>query len=137
MAIEQQIKDSDKQFADAFNRGDLAALVALHAEDALLLSPDSLPERGSEAVKSGFKQLLDAGRKNMRFTSVELGSGGDFAYHVGQFAGDVPTSRGESKRVTGKYLDIYKPHEDGTVKIQVTSFNFDEPLPDRTRIGQA
>lgn len=42
MAIEQQIKDSDDQFAHAFNRGDLAALVALHTEDALLLSPDML-----------------------------------------------------------------------------------------------
>ena len=130
MAIEQQIKDSDNQFAHAFNRGDLAALVALHTEDALLLSPDSPAERGSEAVKSGFKELLDAGWKNMSFTSVELGSGGDLAYHVGKFAVDAPTSSGESKRVTGKYVDIYKLHEDGTLKIHVTSFNFDEPLPD-------
>jgi len=121
MAIEQQIKDLDDQFAGAFNRGDLAALVALHAEDALLLSPDSPTERGSEAVKSGFKELLDAGWKNISFTSV---------YHVGKFAVDVPTSSGESKRVTGKYVDIYKLHEDGTLKIHVTSFNFDEPLPD-------
>ena len=130
MAIEQQIKDSDEQFADAFNRGDLAAIVALHAEDALLLSPDSPMERGSAAVESGFKELLEAGWKNMAFTSVEVGSDGDLAYHVGQFAADVPTSSGESKRITGKYLDVYKPHQDGTWKIQVSSFSFDEPLPD-------
>ena len=130
MTIDQQIKNVDDQFADAFNRGDLAALVALHAEDALLLSPDSPAERGSEAVRSGFKELLDAGWKNLSFTSVELGSGGDLAYHVGNLAVDVPTSSGETKRVTGKYLDIYQPHEDGALKIYVTSFTFDEPLPD-------
>ncbi len=130
MAIEQQIKDFDDQFVDAFNRGDLAALVALYAEDALLLSPDSPAERGSEAVKSGYKELLDAGWKNLSLTSVELGSGGDLAYHVGKFAYDVPTSSGESKQVTGKYVDIFKPHEDGTLKVHVTCFNLDEPLPD-------
>ena len=130
MAIEQHIKDVDQQFADAFNRGDLRAVVALHAEDALLLGPDSPADRGSEAVESGFKELLDAGWKNIGFTSVEFGSGGDLAYHVGKFAVDVPTSSGGSKQVTGKYLDIYKLYEDGAWKIKVTSFNFDEPLPD-------
>jgi ketosteroid isomerase-like protein len=130
MTIEQQIKNTDDQFADAFNRGDLAVIVALHADDALLLSPDSPAERGSEAVRLGFKELLDAGWKNLSFTSVELGSGGDIAYHVGKFAADAPTSSGGSNRVTGNYVDIYKLHEDGALKIQVTSFNFNEPLPD-------
>lgn len=129
MTIEQQIKNCDDQFADAFNQGDLAGLVALHAQDALLLSPDGPAERGSEAVKSGFKELLDEGWKNISFTSVELGSGGDLAYHVGNFSVDFPTSSGESKRVMGKYVDIYKRHKDGSWKIHVTSFNFDEPLP--------
>ena len=130
MTVEQQIKNTDDQFADAFNRGDLAAIVALHADDALLLSPDSPAERGSEAVRLGFKELLDAGWKNLSFTSVELGSGGDIAYQVGKFAADAPTSSGGSNRVTGNYVDIYKLHEDGALKIQVTSFNFNEPLPD-------
>jgi len=62
----------------------------------MLLSPDSPAERGSEAVKSGFKELLNAGWKNISFNSVELGSGGDLAFHVDKFAVDVATSIGES-----------------------------------------
>ncbi len=46
MSIEDSIRDTDARFAEAFNRGDLAAVVALHSEDALLLSPDSPAERG-------------------------------------------------------------------------------------------
>ena len=130
MVIEQQIKDADDQYVDAFNRGDLAALVALYAEDALILSPDGPAVRGSEAVKSDVKETLDAGWKNLSLTSIELGSGGDLAYHVGKFGYDVPTSSGEIKRVTGTNVDIFKLHEDGTLKIQVNSYNFDEPLPD-------
>ena len=130
MAIEQQIKDFDDHFVAAFNRGDSAVLGAAHADDALILSPNSPAERGSEIVKSRFKELLDAGWKNMSVTSVEIVSSGDLAYHVGKLEVDVPTSSGEYKRITGKYVDIYKRHKDNTFKIHVTSFNFDEPLPD-------
>ena len=130
MTIEQQIKDSDDQFAVAFNQGDIAALALFHAEDALLLGPATPVKRGSEAVKSGFMEWLDAGWKNLSLTTIEIDSSGDLAYNVGQFGIDVPTSSGQSKRVTGNYVDIYKRHDDGTLKIHVTCFDYDEPLPD-------
>ena len=34
---------------------------------------------------------------------------------------------GSDQRVTGKFLDIYKPDEAGSWKIHVTMFNFDAP----------
>lgn len=125
MSVEEEIKNLDVQFADAFNRGDLAALVAMHAENALLLPPDSPAERGSEAVESGFRELLDAGWKNLSFNSVEVGSDGALAYHVGNYGADVPTEEGTSNRLTGKYVDIYKRDADGSWKIHVTIFNSD------------
>ncbi len=73
MTIEQDIKDTDARFAEAFNRGDLAAVVALHTDDALLLGPDSPAERGGQAVEAGFKEMLDAGWKNMSLGSVQIG----------------------------------------------------------------
>ncbi|MCH7795755.1 MAG: DUF4440 domain-containing protein, partial [Proteobacteria bacterium] len=116
------------RFAEAFNRGDLAAVVALHSADAILLGPDSPAERGGQAVEEGFKEMLDAGWKNIEFGSVQIGSGGDLGYHVGTLAVDVPTEGGSDKRVTGKFLDIYKPDQSGSWKIHVTMFNFDAPL---------
>ncbi len=53
MTIEESIKNTDAQFAEAFNRGDLAAVVALHNADALILGPDSPAERGGQAVEEG------------------------------------------------------------------------------------
>ncbi len=128
MSIEDAIRDTDARFAEAFNRGDLAAVVALHSADALILGPDSPAERGGQAVEEGFKELLDTGWKNIEFGSVQIGSGGDLGYHVGSFAVDVPTEDGSDQRVTGKFLDIYKPDEAGSWKIHVTMFNFDAPL---------
>jgi len=128
MSIEDSIRDTDARFAEAFNRGDLAAVVALHSEDALILSPDSPAERGGQAVEEGFKEMLDAGWKNIEFGSVQIGSGGDVGYHVGTFAADVPTDGGSDQRVTGKFLDIYKPDTAGIWKINVTMINFDASL---------
>ena len=128
MSIEDAIRDTDARFAEAFNRRDLAAVVALHSADALILGPDSPAERGGQAVEEGYKEMLDAGWKNIEFGSVQIGSGGDVGYHVGTFAADVPTEGGSDQRVTGKFLDIYKPDEFGSWKIHVTMFNFDEPL---------
>ncbi|MCH8000305.1 MAG: DUF4440 domain-containing protein [Proteobacteria bacterium] len=128
MSIEDAIRDTDARFAEAFNRGDLAAVVALHTADALILGPDSPAERGGQAVEEGFKEMLDTGWKNIEFGSVQIGSGGDLGYHVGTLAVDVPTEGGSVQRVTGKFLDIYKPDAAGSWKIHVTMFNFDAPL---------
>jgi ketosteroid isomerase-like protein len=128
MSIEDSIRDTDAQFAEAFNRGDLATVVALHSADALLLGPDSPAERGGQAVEEGYKEMLDAGWKNIEVGSVQIDSSGDVGYHVGTFAADTPTVGGSDQRVTGKFLDIYKPDAGGTWKIHVTMFNFDAPV---------
>ncbi len=128
MSIEDAIRDTDARFAEAFNRRDLAAVVALHTADALLLAPASPAERGGQAVEAGFKEMLDAGWKNLEIGSVQIGSGGDLGYHVGTFTADVPTEGGSDQRVTGKFLDIYKPDAAGSWKIHVTMLNFDAPL---------
>ena len=129
MMLEQLVRDSDAKFVEAFNRGDVDALETLHAADAMLLPPDSPAERGREAVMSGYKEILEAGWKNMSLQSIEIDSDGGLAYHVGKVEADVPTAAGSSKRVAGKYVDIYKRGEDGSWKVHLTIFNMDAPLP--------
>ncbi len=129
MSIEQAIQDADKQYADAFNRGDLAAVAALHTEDVLYLPPNASAVSGRQGVESTAKELFDAGWKNMSFSSVQFGSDGDLAYHVGTFSVDAPTDEGMRKE-EGKFVDIYKRQADGSWKVHVTIFNSDTPLPD-------
>lgn len=127
MTFEEAIKEIDARWAETFNRGDTNALVGLHADDFLLLPPNSPAERGAEAGISGFQELLDAGWKNIRFETIEFGSGGDLGYHVGRYSADVPAEGGGTERETGKYIDIYKHLPDGSWKIYVTMFNSDGP----------
>ncbi len=130
MSVEQEIKDGADRFEAAFNRGDAETIAADYAEDALLLPPESPAERGRQAVQSGYAELFKAGWKNVTMGSIEMGSDGDLAYHVGTYAMDVPTNEGTTNRVKGKYLDVYKRQGDGSWKIQVTMFNSDAPVPE-------
>ena len=131
MTLEQQIKETDTQFVETFNRGDLDALKTIHEDDAMLLAPDSPASvGGTEAVVKGYREMWDAGWRNLSLSSVEIGSDGKLAYHVGRVEGDVPTKEGTTKRVVGKYVDIYRCGEDGLWKVHLTIYNMDEPLPE-------
>ncbi len=127
MTFEEAIKDTDARFAETFNRGDINALMGVHAEDFLLLPPNSPVERGAEVAMSGYQELLDAGWKNISFNTVEFGSEGGLGYHAGQYSADVPAEDGGTTKEKGKYIDIYKRLADGSWKIHVTIFNSDNP----------
>ncbi len=126
MSIEQTIKDADKQYADAFNRGDPAAVAALHTEDVLELPPNASAVNGRQGVESSYKEFFDAGWKNLSISSVQFGSDGDLAYNVGRYSVDGPTD----ECITGNFVDIYKRQADGSWKIHVTISNSDTPLPE-------
>ena len=131
MTLEQQIKEFDAQFCEAYNRGDLDALETMHEDNAMLLAPDSPASvGGSEAVVQGYREMWDAGWRNISLSSVEIGSDGNLAYHVGKVEFDVPTKEGTTKRVAGKYVDIYRRGEDESWKVHLTCYNLDEPLPE-------
>ena len=131
MTLEQQIKETDAQFAETYNRGDLDALETIHENDAMMLAPDSpLTVGGSEAVVQGYRDMWDAGWRNLSLSSVKIDSDGNLAYNVGKAEFDVPTKDGTTKRIAAKYVDIYRRGEDGLWKIHVTSYNMDEPLPE-------
>jgi ketosteroid isomerase-like protein len=125
MAIEEFIAQVDTEFMAAFNSGDAAGCVAHAADDALLVPPGEPSVRGKDVMAAGFKELIDAGWTNLRLSSVETGSGGDLAYHVGKFAYDAPTDDGGTKQETGNYVDIYKRQDGGSWKVHVTIFNSD------------
>ncbi len=125
MTFEEAIKDMDARWAEMFNRGDTSALIGLHADEFLLLPPNSPAERGAEAGMAGFQELLDAGWKNISFNTVQFGSEGGLGYHVGQYSADAPAEDGGTTKENGKFIDIYKRLPDGSWKIHVTIFNSD------------
>jgi len=128
MTLEQQIKESAQQFADAYNRGDLNTIVELYDQDALILSPGCDIETGLDAIKNCYQEAINLGWKNFRQVSVEIDSNDKLAYHIGQFTIDSPETDGSTQQAKGKYIDVYKLHDDGIWKIHVSAFNYNHPI---------
>ena len=118
------IHECEERLADAVNRGDLDAIVDSHTEDCWVLAPGQPLKRGTEAVRAAFEEHLQMGARNCRFFSEEIVSSGNIAYHVGRFSFDVDGENSEEITLNGKYVDGYRL-DDGTCKIQTTSFSFD------------
>ena len=118
------IHQCEERLAHALNRGDLDAIVDSHTEDCWVLAPGQPLKRGTEAVRAAFEEPLQMGARNCRFFSEEIVSSGNIAYHVGRFSFDVDGENSEEITLNGKYVDGYRL-DDGTCKIQTTSFSFD------------
>jgi ketosteroid isomerase-like protein len=107
------------------------ALKTMHEDNAMMMAPDSPASvGGSEAVVQEYRDMWDAGWRNISLSTVEIGSDGNLAYHVGSVEFDVPTKAGSTKRIAGKYVDIYRRGDDGSWKVHLTCYNLDEPLPE-------
>jgi len=117
-----------EQYADAFKRGDAAAIAALYAEEARVLPPNGPTVVGREAIQNFYQGAIDAcGCDDFQLTILEVGVVGDLAYEIGEYVTIHPVE-GETIRKQGKYVYIWK-RENGEWKIDVDIFNSSPPLP--------
>ena len=97
-----------KEFADAFNKGDFAAVARMYAEDAIAFPPDGDFVRGRAAIEALWKGASDAGMKAMEFTVVDVVSSGNLAAETG--IATVRMQPAGQPQTTGKvkYLVVWK-----------------------------
>jgi len=88
----QKPQDIHAHFLDAFNRGDVGALVALYEPGALLVTGRGTAV-GHEAIREAYQHILDGGSRMELRTHVVLESGDGVAvlhaiwtYHRGKDA---------------------------------------------------
>jgi len=87
MTLPQQVKETDAQFIEAFNR---RAALCTPMKRCSCHQDGPLAVGGSEAVVEGFRDLLDLGWKNKSVESVRIDLASDLAYHVDTRGADVP-----------------------------------------------
>lgn len=122
------ISERADAWEEAFQAGNLEALVALYTDDARLLSPNARLATGHEAVRAVFGSMIEAGLTG-ELTTIESVVSGELGYHVGSYvlrtADDQPADR-------GKFIEIWRL-ADGEWKISNDIFNSDLPAPDAFR----
>jgi len=107
---------ADKAWLKAYNGGDLATIVALYDEQAILYPPGSPPIQGSAGIKAYFsKDILDSAKAGVVFfldPKPDGGVSGDIGWASGTYA--VKTKAGKvldkgwyfsvSQRKAGKWV---------------------------------
>ena len=124
----QAIKSVSRQFVDAINRGDAAAVAALFTEEGKRLPPNRETVVGRESIQSSIQAALDAGLGNLQVTTIELSLSGDMAHEVGEYTSTTQPEEGEAISHSGKYVAIMK-RENGSWKIDLHIWNSSLPLP--------
>ena len=124
----QAIKAASKQWVDAFNRGDAAALSAFYTEGAKRFPPNNPMIVGREDIQGWIQGAFDAGVGDLQATTIDLHVNGDMAYEVGEYTLTIQPEEGEAISDNGKYVEIWK-RENGSWKISADIFNTSIPLP--------
>lgn len=112
---------------DAFNRGDLAAAMAVYTEDAIILPPNADMIKGKQAIQSFWQGAMDMGVKEAKLETVELvAMGEDRTCEIGKYTLKIQPEGGETITDMGKYVVVWKL-QDGSWNWDIDIWNTSLP----------
>lgn len=119
-ADEKAIRDQETAAAQAWSAKDVDKVVALYADDATLMLPNSPVLTGKAAMIPALKGAMADPNFSLSIqnTSVEASKGGDLGFVRGSYL--VHASDPKTKKATmekGNYVIVYKKQADGSWKI--------------------
>ena len=126
-AADPSVIDGSNKYLNAVLAGDVAAVVAMYREDAIVMPPGHALLQGHPAIQKFYQQLFQSPAKLTSFTFDHLEStvAGDTAYDVGSYKQTFVVP-GHTIEDVGKYSVILK-RTDGEWKIAYLIFNSDKP----------
>ncbi|HEU6451865.1 MAG TPA: DUF4440 domain-containing protein [Gemmatimonadaceae bacterium] len=99
-----EIEAANRQFMEAFGRGDAASVARIYTSGAELLPAHSDFVAGTSAIQSFWQGVMDMGIQEVILETKELEPHDDTAYEVGRYTLKVA---GGQLADTGKYLVIW------------------------------
>lgn len=114
-------------FADAFNKGDAAAVAAHYAEDAAVLPPDSPRIDGRAGIEAFWKGAITAGVSDLSLKAVEVAPGGNYAFEVGEASFSAPGKDGVKMTSSIKYVVVGKQSGGGAWQLYRDIWNGNAP----------
>ena len=104
-----RIRAGTESWAKSFNAGNASAVVAIYADDAVLMPPGAPPARGTTAIKEAVtKEIAGAKKGGVTFvlgTNDEVNVAGDMAWHSGAY---FVMDKANKPVETGKYLEVWE-----------------------------
>jgi uncharacterized protein (TIGR02246 family) len=126
---EQQIRNLHQQWVEAVRKKQIGAIVDLYAKDAVIMPPNAVSARGSEAIRQSWEMLLQLPDVSFAFepTTIRTAEATDMAYEIGTYDLSFERTQGGAEDI-GKYVLVWTK-EDGVWKVVLDIFNSNLPMP--------
>jgi uncharacterized protein (TIGR02246 family) len=123
------ILKSSSDLLSAVNAGDVDRVLAVWAEDGVMMPPHHPSVEGRDQLASYFRNLFSQFRFEFVFTSSAIQIEGDLAVErVTYTASALPLAGGPPLGDAGKGLHVYGRQRDGTWKLVKDIWNSDRPI---------
>ena len=126
MGIRDDVRDVNDAYEKAVANQDVSAVIGLYTSDATLMPPNAPMAKGSEEMRAIFNAYVEAGANSLTLETLELEEQGDAVIEVGRYTLGAQTPEGVMSDV-GKYLQVFKRQDDGSLRIAYDAFNSDQP----------
>ncbi len=127
-SVRRAIQANTRQFIEAFNKGDIAAVANMYTMNAHLLPPNTDMIEGRANIEKFWQGASGAGLKITALDMVDLEVHGNTAIEVGRYTSTLPHLRGGTVQDNGKYVVVWK-REGRAWKLAVDVFNTNSPAP--------
>ena len=125
------IEANTRQFIEALNKGDAAAVANTYTMDARVLPPNSEMVGGRANIQKYWQDAITAGLKIVSLEPVHIEPQGNIAVEIGNYTLTVPGAGGVTTTDKGKYVVVCK-REGRSWKLAVDIFNTNMPLAKAT-----
>lgn len=122
----------NKQFNDGFLSGDAAAVAALYAQDAVIVSPDPEPIHGRDAIEKHWTEVFKKVHFSKHDRTIEQAADNGL-WKKGNWDATFQVENGSALKINGHYLNILV-REGDALKFQVETYNASgQPVPPETK----
>ena len=125
------IEANTKQFTEAFNKGDAAAVANMYTMEARVLPPNGEIVEGRPNIQKFWQGAMSAGVKMVSLEAVHVETQGNVAVEIGRYTSTMPGAGGTTTTDKGKYVVVWK-REGGSWKLATDIFNTSIPTPSAT-----
>ncbi|MGI8917512.1 MAG: YybH family protein [Pyrinomonadaceae bacterium] len=125
-SVRTTIETNTRQFVEAFNKGDAAAVANLYTMDARLLPPNAEMVQGRANIQKFWQGAITAGLKMVSLETEHVETQGNLAVEVGLYTTTIPAAGGVTTTDKGKYVVAWK-REGRSWKLAVDIFNSNMP----------
>jgi uncharacterized protein (TIGR02246 family) len=120
------IEANTKQFTEAFNKGDAAAVANMYTMGARVLPPNGEMVEGRANIQKFWQGAMSAGMKMVSLETVHVETQGNLAVEIGRYTLTMPGAGGTTTTDKGKYVVVWK-REGQSWKLAVDIFNTSIP----------